>query len=73
MKFNRRLLILATTGMLASGVQAQTTQGVSDNEIVIGTHNEFDLAPVDPTGGVEFVNAQLHAVSQHGHAGGGWA
>ena len=38
MKFNRRLLILATTGMLASGVQAQTTQGVSDNEIVIGTH-----------------------------------
>ena len=38
MKLNRRLLILATTGMLASGVQAQTTQGVSDNEIVIGTH-----------------------------------
>ena len=38
MKLNRRLLILATTGMLASGVQAQTTQGVSDTEIVIGTH-----------------------------------
>ena len=38
MKLNRRLLILATTGLLASGVQAQTTQGVSDNEIVIGTH-----------------------------------
>ena len=36
-------------------------------------HNEFDLAPVNPTSGVEFVNAQLHAVAQHGHAGGGWA
>ena len=38
MKLNRRLLILAATGILASGLQAQTTQGVSDSEIVIGTH-----------------------------------
>lgn len=38
MKINRRLLILATTGALAGIVHAQPTQGVSDKEIVIGTH-----------------------------------
>lgn len=38
MNLSRRLFILASTGAFAVAAQAQNTQGVSDTEIVIGTH-----------------------------------
>ncbi|WP_158272818.1 ABC transporter substrate-binding protein [Limnohabitans sp. T6-5] len=38
MKLSRRLLILSAAGALMASAQAQTSQGVSDTEIVIGTH-----------------------------------
>jgi ABC-type branched-subunit amino acid transport system substrate-binding protein len=38
MKLNRRYLILTAAAALVGAAQAQPTQGVSDTEIVIGTH-----------------------------------
>lgn len=68
MKINRRLLILATTGALAGIAHAQPTQGVSDKEIVIGTH--IDLSGPAAPGMPMLRNGMQMRVDEINAAGG---